>query len=125
MDLDCFPSYKRGKNVHEIDTELLLVTSSNQSSLVAICPAVKASFDLVDPSGGDGLLVDRERYQGPGMIVVNGIDFGLHGGLPVRVGVGFLECKEVSLVSRERVMLLNVNVSSEILEVLWEATYPF
>ena len=111
-DSDCFPSYNGGKNVHEINAELLLATSSNQSSFIACCPTVNTWFDIVDPSGGDGLFVDRKRYQGPCSIVVNGINLGLHGVSPVQVSVGFLERKMVGLVFRISVMLHKLNVNS-------------
>lgn len=124
-DPDCLSAYNKSKSVHVVNSEFLFETSGNQPSLVACCSTVDAWLDLVDPSGGDSPFVDRQWYQGPSPIAVNGVNLGLHGVLPMWVDVGFLECDMVGLIFRGGVRLRKLNVTCKILEVSGKAPYPF
>lgn len=57
------------------------------------------------------------------MIAVDGINFGLHGRLPVWVGVGCLKCKMIGLLVADGVIFFQVKVGCEVLEMSRETTY--
>ena len=66
-------------------------TFGNKTSLKPFNRAIRAMLDFVEPFAANGLLLERESGKGPCISEFQGINFRLHGLLPL--GIRFSLCK--------------------------------
>ena len=67
---------------------MLSKTTNNPSSFVAVKRAITQELVTEDPFPYNNINTGRSRYQGPGIISLQCIELGLHGGALGRIGEG-------------------------------------